>query len=271
MTQVSSCGAAQCAIIKGVLFCLMDLSKFQYLENEYLEGSRALVEPQSAATSRVGNLSILDILLSAKIADPTKSNRNHSRGKEKRCHRKDESRSEIIPAPDVVGPDKMDDVREKNFIDNTLFSELRTDRRAKQIYCSMNAGSNTKVTKSKSVHYAFSATNRALFLSDYLKSNEGEYPEICSAIDAAHSSVPSCSPSPYQYQPVITLAREHNEIVAERVEGGMSVRSRWPAAEGKHDDIQTFNTRGPERVRCWLRGPKISNPLGIRKLMKHST
>ncbi|KYN11688.1 hypothetical protein ALC57_16137 [Trachymyrmex cornetzi] len=53
MTQVSSCGAAQCAIIKGVLFCLMDLSKFQYLENEYLEGSRALVEPQSAATSRV--------------------------------------------------------------------------------------------------------------------------------------------------------------------------------------------------------------------------
>ena len=43
MTQVSSCGAAQCAIIKGVLFCLMDLSKFQYLENEYLEGSRALV------------------------------------------------------------------------------------------------------------------------------------------------------------------------------------------------------------------------------------
>ncbi|KYM89961.1 hypothetical protein ALC53_02273 [Atta colombica] len=53
MTQVSSCGAAQCAIIKGVLFCLMDLSKFQYLENEYLEGSCALVEPQSAATSRV--------------------------------------------------------------------------------------------------------------------------------------------------------------------------------------------------------------------------
>jgi len=38
----------------------------------------------------------------------------------------------------------------------------------------MNAGSNTKVTKSKSVHYAFSATNYALFLSDYLKSNEGE-------------------------------------------------------------------------------------------------
>jgi len=72
--------------------------------------------------------------------------------------------------------------------------------------------------------------------------------------------------------------------VAERIESGMSV---WPAAEGKHGvcvnvcvcvcvyvckkDIQTFNTRGPERVRCWLRGPKISNPLGIRKLMKHST
>ncbi|EGI57442.1 hypothetical protein G5I_14511 [Acromyrmex echinatior] len=56
MTQVSSCGAAQCAIIKGVLFCLMDLSKFQYLENEYLEGSRALVEPQSAATSRVDEI-----------------------------------------------------------------------------------------------------------------------------------------------------------------------------------------------------------------------
>lgn len=39
MTQVSSCGTAQCALIKGVLFYLMDLSKFQYLENECLECS----------------------------------------------------------------------------------------------------------------------------------------------------------------------------------------------------------------------------------------
>ncbi|KYQ46775.1 hypothetical protein ALC60_14298 [Trachymyrmex zeteki] len=218
-------------------------------------GTKRSNEESPDSHRTMSDLSMLDILLFAKIADPTKSNRNHSRGKgngERRRHRKDESRSEIIPAPDVVGPDKMDDVREKNFIDNTLFSELRTDRQ-KQIYCSMNAGSNTKVTKSKSVHYAFSA-NCALFLSDYLKSNEGEHPEICRAIDAAHSSVPSCSPSPHQYQPVITLVREH---VSERVESGMSVRSRWPAAE--------------ERVRCWLRGPKISNPLGIRKLMKHST
>ncbi|KYQ46774.1 hypothetical protein ALC60_14297 [Trachymyrmex zeteki] len=61
MTQVSSCGDAQCAIIKGVLFCLMDLSKFQYLENEYLESSRALVEPQSAATSRVDRLTGNDL------------------------------------------------------------------------------------------------------------------------------------------------------------------------------------------------------------------
>ncbi|KYN11687.1 hypothetical protein ALC57_16136 [Trachymyrmex cornetzi] len=264
-------------------------------------GTKRSNEESPDSHRTISDLSILDadfILLFAKIADPTKFNRNHSRGKgngekgvgasgsgrnwrfdsadlakapfnnpdrenergkgekvggrseymetrERRCHRKDESRSEIIPAADVVGPDKMDDVREKNFIDNTLFSELRSNRQTKQIYCSMNAGSNTKVTKSKSVHYAFSATNCALFLSDYLKSNEGEYifmwddvkyvtlrdPEICRAIDAAHSSVPSCSPSPHQYQPVITLAREHNEIVAERVESGMSVRSRWPAAD----------------------------------------
>jgi len=39
---------------------------------------------------------------------------------------------------------------------------------------SMNGGSNTKVTKSESVHYAFSATYSALFPSDYLVSNEGE-------------------------------------------------------------------------------------------------
>lgn len=43
MVQVSSCGAAQCAIIKGVLLCLMDLSEFQYLENECLEGSHVSV------------------------------------------------------------------------------------------------------------------------------------------------------------------------------------------------------------------------------------
>ncbi|TGZ48376.1 hypothetical protein DBV15_02755 [Temnothorax longispinosus] len=43
MTQVSSCGVAQCAIIKGVLFCLMDLSKFQYLENECLECCHVLL------------------------------------------------------------------------------------------------------------------------------------------------------------------------------------------------------------------------------------
>ncbi|KYM98926.1 hypothetical protein ALC62_10342 [Cyphomyrmex costatus] len=270
MTQVSSCGTAQCAIIKGVLFCLMDL-----------------VEPQSAATSRVdrelkrGNAYKFRRLYGAKGENPqdhpvyicvwrlntprwgasgsgrnwrfdsadlakapfNNPDRENERGKggkigggseymetrETRCHRKDESRSEIIPAPDAVDPDKMDDVREKNFIDNTLFSELI--RIYLQQSCvasgSMNGGSNTKVTKSKSVHYAFSTILTA-----------------CSLFLSAH-----------QYQPVITLAREHNEIVAERVESGMSARSRWPA----------------ERVRCWLRGPKISNPLGIRKLMKHST
>lgn len=39
---------------------------------------------------------------------------------------------------------------------------------------SMNGGSNTKVTKSESVHYAFSATCSTMFPSDYLKSSEGE-------------------------------------------------------------------------------------------------
>lgn len=39
---------------------------------------------------------------------------------------------------------------------------------------SMNGGSNTKVTKSESVHYAFSATYSVLFPSDCLENSEGE-------------------------------------------------------------------------------------------------